>query len=115
MGAFLRNSFAHVDNVIPVFETINHMAAPIKVARQQTHRNSPEPEPCLRNLRQHAPELFVTLQNLPNPISGTYSITRRNSSEFASGTYHSSGTCSYNPHRHIPELIRAKDPINLRC
>ena len=52
------------------------------------HRNSPEPsEPCLRNLHQHAPELFGTLRrNLPNPASGTYTNTRRNSSE-PSGTF----------------------------
>ena len=36
IAAFLRNGFAHVDNVIPVVKTINHMAAPVKVARQQT-------------------------------------------------------------------------------
>ena len=63
------------------------MAAPVKVARQQTHRNSPEPEPCLRNVRQHAPELFGTLRNLPNPASGTYTNTGRNSPE-PSGTFH---------------------------
>ena len=46
----------------------NHMAAPVKVARQQT-----------------TPELSGTLRNLPNPASGTYTNTRRNSSE-PSGT-----------------------------
>ena len=114
MGAFLRNSFAHVDNVIPVVKTINHMAAPVKVARQQTPpelsgtfrtlppeptptragtlRNPPaEPsEPCLRNLHQHAPELFGTLRNLPELASGTYHFTPELSGtlpEPASGTY----------------------------
>ena len=63
------------------------MAAPVKVARQQIHRNSPEPELCLRNIRQHAPELFGTLRNLPNSASGTYTNTGRNSPE-PSGTFH---------------------------
>ena len=94
-------------------------------------RNSPEPfEPCLRNLHQHAPELFGTLRNLPNPASGTYTNTRRNSPEPsgtfrdlreptcrnlpepASGTYtilhrnlpEPSGTCLRNLHQHTPEL-----------
>ena len=137
------------------------MAAPVKVARQQTPPElsgtfrtlPPEPtptgagtlrnplaepsEPCLRNLHQHAPELFGTLRNLPElasgtyhftpefsgtlpePASGTYTSRRRNSPEL-SGTFRnlpepSSGTCSCNPHRDTPELIWAEDPISLRC
>ena len=51
------------------------------------HGNSPEPsEPCLRNLHQHALELFGTLRNRPNPAFGTYTNTRRNSPE-PSGTF----------------------------
>ena len=96
----------------------NHMAAPVK---DKPHRN----------LHQHAPELFGTLRNLPNPASGTYTNTRRNSPEPCgtrlqnlhpahTGTLQnlpepSSGTCSCNPHRHTPELIWAEDPISLRC
>ena len=97
------------------------------------HRNSPEPsgtrlrnlrqhtavlsgnhagllrEPsgtCLRNLHQRTPDFFG---NLPEPASGTYTSTHRNSPEPASGT------CSCDPHRHTPELIWAEDPISLRC
>ena len=51
----------------------------------------PEPsEPCLRNLHQHAPELFGTLRNLPELASGTYHFTPELSGtlpEPASGTY----------------------------
>ena len=54
------------------------MAAPVKVARQQT---TPELSgtfrTLLRNLHQHAPELFGTLRKIPNPASGTYTNTRR--------------------------------------
>ena len=83
------------------------MAAPVKVARQQTTPelsgtfrtlppeptptragtlwNPPEPsESCLRNLHQHAPELSGTLRNLPRPSrtnlsepSGTYLLNLR--------------------------------------
>ena len=84
MGAFLRNSFAHVDNVIPVVKPINHMAASVKVATRQTHRNFrnlPNPpgepsKPCLRNLHQHAlapgtyhftPEPYWNLPPEPTP------------------------------------------------
>ena len=42
----------------------------------------------------------VTLRNLPNPASGTYTSTRRNSPE-PSGP---SGTCLRNLHQHTPEL-----------
>ena len=83
MGAFLRSSFAYVDNVIPgmIWLLLSRLQA------NKLHRNTPEPsEPCLRNLHQHAPELFGTLQNLPNPASGTYTNTRRNSPE-PSGTF----------------------------
>ena len=97
----------------------NHMAAPDKVARQQTtpelsgtlqnlpelasptytstHRNSP-PEPStpelsgtFRNLP--TPAHSVTLRNLPEPASGTYTTTHRNSLE-------PSGTCRRNLDQH---------------
>ena len=79
MGAFLCNSFVHVHNVIPVIKTITWLLLS-RLQGNKPHRNSPEPsEPCLRNLHQHALELFGTLWNLPNPASGTYTNTRRNS------------------------------------
>ena len=97
MGAFLRNGFAHVDNVncYPRDQS-NRMAAPVKVARQQTTpRNSPEPsEPCLRNLHQHTPELSGTFQNPP-----TYASTHRNSPEL-SGTFQA---YLLNLRQHTPE------------
>ena len=95
----------------------NHMAAPVKVASQQTIpelsgtfrtlppepilartgtlRNPPEPSGiCLRNLHQYTKEPSQTcLPNLPEPCSGTSSC---------------------DPHRHTPELIWAEDPICLR-
>ena len=114
MGAFLRNSFAHVDNVIRVVKTINHMAAPVKVARQQTPPElsgtfrtlPPEPTPTragtLRNPAsgtfrtlppEPTPTRARTLRNPPEP-SGTclrnlpfYTGTLRNLPEPASGTY----------------------------
>ena len=54
----------------------------------------------------------VTLRNLPNPASGTYTSAHRNSPEPASGTYNSthqnspepSGSCLWNLHQHTPEL-----------
>ena len=99
MGAFLRSSFAHVDNVIPVNKTITWLLLS-RLQGNKPHRNSPEPseppeptptragtlwnppEPSelrLRNLHQHAPELSRTLWNLPRP-------SRTNLSE-PSGTY----------------------------
>ena len=84
MGAFLRSSFAHVDNVIPVIKTITWLLLS-RLQGNKPHRNSPEPsEPCLRNLHQHAPELSRTLRNLPRPSgtnlsepSGTYLLNLR--------------------------------------
>ena len=75
------------------------------------HRNSPEPsEPCLRNLHQHAPELFGTLRrNLPNPASGTYTNTRRNSSE-PSGTFQNLPPEPTILHRNSPEPYRNLPP-----
>ena len=80
---------------------------PITVAKNPspgagTLRNPPaEPsEPCLRNLHQHAPELFGTLRNLPELASGTYHFTPELSGtlpEPASGTYTSR-------RRNFPEL-----------
>ena len=119
MGAFLPNGFAHVDNVncYPRDQS-NRMAAPVKVARQQTTpRNSPKPsEPSLRNLHQHTselsgtfepaylhqrtPELSGTFRNLPSlPPEPTpaYTGTLRNLPE-------SSGTCLWNQHHFKAEL-----------
>ena len=59
MGAFLRSSFAHVDNVVPVIKTITWLLLS-RLQGNKPHRNSPEPsESC----------------------SGTYTNTRRNSSK----------------------------------
>ena len=83
IGAFLRNGFAHVDNVIPVIKKQLHGY----LQGNKPHRNSPEPsEPCLRNLHQHVLALFGTLRNRPNPAFGTYTNTCRNSPE-PSGTF----------------------------
>ena len=120
MGAFLRNGFAHVDNVncYPRDQS-NRMAAPVKVARRQTTpRNSPEPsEPCLLNLRQHTPEPSEIFRNLPELASPEPSGTClrnlhqhtpelseifRNLPELASPE--PSGTCLRNLHQHTPEL-----------
>ena len=92
----------------------NHMAASVKVGRQQT---PPELSGTFRNL----PE--PTFRNLPEPASGTYTSTHRNSPEpsgTASRNLHQhtpelSGTCSCDPHRHTPELFWAEDPISSRC
>ena len=76
MGAFLCNGFAHVDNIIPVIKN-NHMAAPVKVARQQT-----TPELCLRNLHQHVLELFGTFRTLlPEATPTTRAGTLQNPPE----------------------------------
>ena len=74
MGAFLRSGFA---NCYPRDQS-NRMAAPVKVARQQTTpQNFPEPsEPCVWNLHQHTPEPSGTFRNPP-----TYTSTHRNSPE----------------------------------
>ena len=77
---------AHVDNVIRVTKTITWLLLS-RLQGNKAHRNPPEPsEACLRNLHQHAPELFGTLRNFPNPASGTYTNTLRNSPE-PSGTF----------------------------
>ena len=93
IGAFLRNGFAHVDNVIPEIKAITRLLLS-RLQGNKPHRNSPElpepSEPCLWNRRQHAPELSGTLRNLPRP-SGT------NLSE-------PSGTRLRNLHQHTPEL-----------
>ena len=126
IGAFLRSGFAHVDNIncYPRDQS-NHMAAPVKVARQQitpelsrtfwtlppepapTHAgNLPRPsgtnlsEPSgtyLRNLRQHTPEPSEIFQNLRELACGTYTSIRRNPPE-------PSGTRLRNLHQHTPEL-----------
>ena len=60
--------------------------------------HTPEPSKIFRNL----PELVSA--TLLEPASGTHTSTQP-----------SSGTCSWDPHRHTPELIWAEDPISLRC
>ena len=106
MGAiFLRSGFAQKEKVIAASQN-NHMAAPVKVARQQTtpelspepsepasgtytstHRNSPEPSgTCLRNPLEYA--------------SGTYISTNRNSVE-------PSRICLRNLHQHTPEFSKS--------
>ena len=107
----------------------NHMAAPVKVARQQTTpelsgtfqtlytlRNPPEPSETFRNQPfgtfrnlppkpTHTPEPSKIFRNLPELVSATLL-------EPASGTYTSirrnppepSGTCLRNLHQHTPEL-----------
>ena len=86
------------------------MAAPVKVARQQTTpelsgtfrtlppeptpaytgtlRNLPEPSgTCLRNLHRFTPELSGTFRNLPRELTPCYKGTLRNLPEPASRTY----------------------------
>ena len=77
------------------------MAAPVKVARQQT---TPELSGTFQTLPQE-PTLSGTLRNLPRPSGPTF----RNLPE------PTSGTCSCDLHRHTPELFWAEDPISLRC
>ena len=65
---FLRSGSAHVDNVLSRKGVQNnHMAAPWQGYKATNHT--------------------VTLRNLPNPASGTYTSAHRNSPEPASGTY----------------------------
>ena len=68
IGAFLRNGFAHVDNVIPVIKTIIRLLLS-RLQGNKPHRNSPEPEPCLRNLRNSSEPsgTFRTLPPEPTP------------------------------------------------
>ena len=98
MGAFLRNSFAHVDNVIPVVKTINHMAAHVKVARQQT---PPELSGTFRTLPpEPTPTRAGTLRNPPEP-SGT---CLRNLPFYTGTLRNLTGTCLRNLHQQTPEL-----------
>ena len=61
-----------MDNVIPVIKTITWLLLS-RLQGNKPHRNSPKPsEPS---------GTFRTLRNLPNPASGTYTNTRRNSPE----------------------------------
>ena len=123
MGAFLRSSFAYVDNVIPVIKTITWLLLS-RLQGNKPHRNPPEPsEPGLRNLHQHAPELSRTVRNLPEPTfrnlpdlppepTPSYNGTLRNLPELVSGTYtilhrnspEPSGTCLQNLHHFTPQL-----------
>ena len=94
MGAFLRSSFAHVDNVIPVIKTITRLLLS-RLQGNKPHRNSPEPSETLRSL----PRPSGT--NLSEPsgtyTSWTYASIHRNPPK-------SSGTCFRNRHHFIPEL-----------
>ena len=99
MGVFLRNGFAHVDNVIPVIKAITWLLLS-RLQGNKPHRNFPEPsEPYLLNLRQHTPEPSEIFRNLPELASGTYTILRRNSPE-------PSGTCLRNLYNFTKELSR---------
>ena len=114
------------------------MAAPVKVAKQQTAPelpnpasgtytpgNPPEPSETVRNQPfgnfrnlppkpTHTPEPCGTFRNLPPEPTPFYTGTLRNlHTPELSGTF--LGTCSCNPHRYTPELIWAEDPISLRC
>ena len=85
----------------------NHMAVPVKVARQQTtpkpsetlelsagtNRNPPEPSELASGT---TPAHIGILWNLPEPASGTYTTTHRDFPE-------PSGTCLRNLHQHTPE------------
>ena len=92
----------------------NHMATPVKVARQQT---TPELSGTFRTLPpepKHAPELSGTFRNLsPQLASATCLRNLHQPAPELSGTF--LGTCSCDPHQHTPELIWAEDPIGLRC
>ena len=107
MGAILRSSFSHVDNVnvIPVIKTSTWLLLS-RLQGNKPHRNSPEPsKPCLRNL--HSPEPSgtfrdlpePTFRNLPEPTSKTYAYTGtlRNPPE-------PSGICLRDLHHFTPEL-----------
>ena len=71
IGAFLRNGFAHVDNVIPVIKTITWLLLS-RLQGHKPHRNSPEPEP------QHTPELSGTFRNPPPEPTPAHTGTLRN-------------------------------------
>ena len=88
----------------------NHMAAPVKVARQQT---TPELSGTFQTLPPE-PTLSGTLRNLPRPSgtnlsepSGTYlqNLRIHRSPPKSSGTClrNPSGTCLRNLHQHTPE------------
>ena len=94
-GAFLRSSFAHVENVIPVNKTITRLL----LSRLQGNKPHPfrtlppEPTPTrpgtLRNPAepyQHSPELSRTLRNLAR-ASGHFDfqivLARRRGANFA--------------------------------
>ena len=97
MGAFLRNGFAHVDNVIPVIKTITWLLLS-RLQGNKPHRNSPEPsEP------QHTPELSGTFRN-PPPEPTPHTGTLRNLPR-PSGTNlpQPSGTRLRNLRQHTPE------------
>ena len=104
IGAFLRNGFAHVDNITPVIKTI---IWPLLSSLQgkTPHQNSPEPsEPCLEPTPTHA----GSLRNPPEPRP-TRSGTLRNPPE-PSKTFRNqpisepSGTYLWNLRQHTPEL-----------
>ena len=108
MGAFLRSSFAHVDNVIPVIKTITWLLLS-RLQGNKPHRNSPEPSepsgtfrtlppeptPTRAGTLQNPPEPsetfrnqpFGTFRNLPPEPTPAYTGTLRNRLELASGTY----------------------------
>ena len=84
----------------------------------------PEPTPphtgTFRNLLpEPTPAHTRTLRNLPELASGAYTPAHtgilRNLPEPNPPEPFSSGTWSWDPHRHTPELIWAEDPMSLRC
>ena len=87
MGAFFRNGFAQVDNVTPVIKIITwHYAT-----NHTGLRNLPNPASgTYANTRRNSPELSRTFQDLPEPTFRNfpaYTGTLRNLPELASGTY----------------------------
>ena len=106
-GSCLRNLHQHTTEPSGTFRNLPPEPTP---AHTGTLRNLLEPASrTYTSKHRNSPELSGTLRNSPEPASGTYTSTHRNSPE------PSSGTCSFDPHRHTPELIWAEDPISLRC
>ena len=125
--------------------TLGNPQEPFGICLRNIHQHAPEPSgtlrnsgtlqnlpfrTCLRNLHRHTPELAGTLRNLPSlpleptpatpELSGTFRNLPPESTPAHTGSLRnlpepSSGTYSWDPHRHTPELIWAEDPISLRC
>ena len=101
MSAFLRSSFAHSMWTMLSPWTIIWLLLS-RLQGNKPHRNFAEPsEPCLRNLHQHAPELFRTLQSLPRPSGSNLSEPSGTNLSESSGTY------LLNLRQHTPELPKS--------